>query len=263
LLSTYIICDHYQIAIYSTIQYKGAAITDRAERISKAEFLKPILFIFIPFFVKLKAHRMDRLPINELQRIVHVLLLIMVFHGLAAASDSTLTDRRIAKIRALAKDLSSIQFTDGMVKGDSTTLVAAYRSMLQKYFPRNVLTAEFNMLYPLRVFHHISQKYGLDSTAFRMPDAAKDSLVDIRPLKHYSANTVIMYFAMYGSEWEGFYFAFREASDELIFLLDAGGENDDYRRKKIFLDKISEMYQVNSSATQSNRLATIKPFRFV
>ena len=43
---------------------------------------------------------------------------------------------------------------------------------------------------------------------------------------------------MYGEEFEGFYFEFKINSDELIYLIEAGGSSEDYRKKKKFLNNI-------------------------
>jgi len=113
--------------------------------------------------------------VRGLKYIVPVFFFTVIFHGNTAASDSSLMERRIAKISALAEDLSSIQFTERMIKGDSAAVALAYGAVFQKYFPRKVVTQEFNMLYTLGVFHHLRQKIGLDSTAFAMPDPAKEN----------------------------------------------------------------------------------------
>ena len=43
---------------------------------------------------------------------------------------------------------------------------------------------------------------------------------------------------MYGDDWEILYFAFKENSDQLICLIDAGGENEWYNRKKHFINDL-------------------------
>jgi hypothetical protein len=43
---------------------------------------------------------------------------------------------------------------------------------------------------------------------------------------------------MYDNDFEMFYFSFREGSDQLLYLIEAGGDPEFYRRKKEFMNAL-------------------------
>ncbi|RYZ51828.1 MAG: hypothetical protein EOP49_10865 [Sphingobacteriales bacterium] len=168
-----------------------------------------------------------------------VLILLLFFLSNASfGSDSTLYKLRIAKVKALFTDLAKLPPIRIQSIKDTGLLSTYYVEVLNKHLPHPASGGDYKLAYSAYELHVVSNTLPVDSLLLAYPDPAKDSLADTRSFTYYLANTVILYFPMYGGNWEGAYFSFKEESDELIFLLTAGGDPMDYRRKKEFLNTV-------------------------
>lgn len=169
------------------------------------------------------------------KNIFFILFLVLISQS-AFANDSTLLERRIAKIKSLAGDLKLLPDFSNSIYSDTSKLFSFYRSVETKYFQPSLSDSIYKNTFGISGFHSISSYP--DSLIFRYPDPAKDSITDVSKLTNYLSNTVILYYPMYGSEWELFYFVFKKDSDQLVRIIEAGGEKEEYRFKKQFIDKI-------------------------
>ena len=173
----------------------------------------------------------------DCKKITFSVLFVLLFQFLLA-NDSTLFLKRISKIKSLARELGSLGHPLVKPIADSVDIINFYSSIEKKYFGQNLKSKEYKISYALHDFREIVNDLGIDSLILRYPDAKIGSVTDVKELHDYLANTVILYFPMYEMEFEGFYFAFQKKSDNLMYLIEAGGEDAEYRRKKLFLNQI-------------------------
>jgi hypothetical protein len=155
------------------------------------------------------------------------------------ASDSTLFNKRLTKIKTLSEELAILPMPLFREAADTINLIGLYKHIELKYLAAPFKDPQFNTLVALRYLHElISTDSNMSEFKFQYPDPEKDSVVDVRYLIGYLNNTIICYFRMYNEDWELFYFSFKENSDQLIYLIEAGGEPDWYKRKKYFMDRL-------------------------
>ena len=163
------------------------------------------------------------------------------FLGLLAAlnvkaNDSTLTKLRIDKINALSQELRSIPLPFFRTLSDSIHLIHAYKDIESRFFAPPLTSPDFKIYYSLALMHKLVKDSGMTSFKLLYPNPKIDSVVAVQEFTGYIQNTLIAYYRMYDEEWEMFYFAFKEGSDQLIYIIEAGGDPEWYYRKKYFLD---------------------------
>jgi hypothetical protein len=154
------------------------------------------------------------------------------------ANDSTLLMQRIEKIEVLIKELKMLPLPRIKEASDTINLIETYKEIEPRFFIPPFTVPEFNIRYALGYLHHMVCDLEIDSIKLRYPDPKLDSVVNVSGLLGYLKNTVIVYYHMYGADYEMFYFSFKEGSDQLIYLIEAGGEPEWYSRKKHFMDKL-------------------------
>jgi hypothetical protein len=157
---------------------------------------------------------------------------------LVHANDSVLYNKRIQLIRALSKNLAILSVPVFKDLSDTTNLFNYYKEIESKYFFPPFISSEFRIRLSLVYLHRMVQDPGIDSFKIFYPDPTKDTIASVKELSGYLNNTLIAYIDMYYDNWEMFYFAFKEGSDQLIYLIEAGGDSNRYRQKKQFLNSL-------------------------
>lgn len=157
-------------------------------------------------------------------------------------NDTTLYKRRVIKIKALAKWLNerpNIRLNN--IADTSQNFWKTYDTAINTFFDRNFLNPNFNLKIAVYSFDYFLPMFNIDSFILKTPNALKDTLIDIEKYPSYKENTLIFYLPMYEEQFEGFYFTFKSNSDKLIYLIEAGGSNEDYIKKKKFLNNLQKL----------------------
>lgn len=170
----------------------------------------------------------------------HLILLIALNIGATCyGCDTTLYNKRVEKIKTLALWLNERpnfrlnSFADTSLKSWKT-----YDTAINLFFDKGFLNSQYNLRAAIYTFDYMLPMFPLDSFVLKIPKISSDTLIDVGDYTSYSKNTLIFYLPMYGEEFEGFYFEFKNNSDTLIYLIEAGGSNEEYKRKKKFLNNI-------------------------
>lgn len=166
-------------------------------------------------------------------------IVFLLFTFINQNDDTTLLENRRQKIIKLFADLRKAPRIDSedYPKKEEFEI---YRPLERMYFKPPKASSEFSILEDLYQIQGLAFHYD-DSTVnfqLRYPNPRIDSITDVSKLHGYLKNVLILYASMYDNEWEMCYFAFKPESDQLIWMISAGGESDVYRRKKHFLNEL-------------------------
>ena len=154
-------------------------------------------------------------------------------------SDTTLYQKRVEKIKALAQWLNERpDYKLNNVADTSLKSWKIYDTAINLFFDKAFLNSQFNLKTAVYSFDYLLPTFPLDSFILKVPKVSSDTLIDVGDYSSYTKNTLIFHLPMYGEEFEGFYFEFKNNSDKLIYLIEAGGTNKDYKEKKKFLNNI-------------------------
>ena len=164
--------------------------------------------------------------------------LLLAFLPVQATEDSTLLKRRIDKIMLLKKALQAIPLVGFREVADTILLQEAFKEVEPRFFAPPFRDPVFNIRHALGMLQHFLHSSEKDTFKLQYPDPTKDTNLYINGLTGYLKNTVIAYFHMYDNDFEMFYFSFREGSDQLLYLIEAGGDPEFYRRKKEFMNAL-------------------------
>ena len=113
-----------------------------------------------------------------------------------------------------------------------------YDTAINLFFDKAFLNSQYNLKAAIYTFDYILPRFPIDSFILKTPRVSSDTLIDLGDYTSYFNNTLIFYLPMYEEEFEGFYFGFKTNSDKLIYLIEAGGSSEDYKKKKKFLNNI-------------------------
>ena len=163
--------------------------------------------------------------------------LLVLLNLSVQATDSSLLKKRIEKINSLVNELKALSLSE-IKKDRDTTILKLFRKIEACHFAPPLNDPQFNITISLVSLRGIVKDSGMNIFKVSYPDPSRDSIVDVKKLSGYLNNTLIAYVNMFNDDWELFYFAFKEDSDQLIYLIEAGGEQELYRRKKEFLNKL-------------------------
>jgi hypothetical protein len=157
-------------------------------------------------------------------------------------NDTTLYKKRVIKIKALAQWLNERpNFRLNNMADTSQNFWKTYDTAINTFFDRAFLSSQFNIKTAIYYFDYMLPMFKLDSFILTTPNTLRDNLIDIKNYPSYTNNTLIFYLPMYDEEFEGFYFSFKKNSDKLIYLIEAGGSNEDYKMKKKFLNNLQKL----------------------
>ena len=172
-----------------------------------------------------------------------IILFVTLFLVLGCyGNDTTLYRKRVIKIKELAQWLNERpNFKLNSIKDTSQNFWKTYDTAINTFFDRNFLNPKFNLKTAVYSFDYILPMFNIDSFILKTPNALKDTLIDIKKYPLYKKNTLIFYLPMYEEQFEGFYFTFKSNSDKLIYLIEAGGSNEDYIEKKKFLNNLRKL----------------------
>jgi hypothetical protein len=168
-----------------------------------------------------------------------ILFIVLSIGTSCYGSDTTLYHKRVGKIKALAQWLNERpNFKLNSIADTSLKSWETYDTAINLFFDKAFLNSQFNLKTAVYTFDYILPLFPLDSFVLKIPKVLSDTLIDEGDYTSYTKNTLIFYLPMYGKEFEGFYFEFKNNSDKLIYLIEAGGSNEEYKKKKKFLNNI-------------------------
>lgn len=152
-------------------------------------------------------------------------------------SDTTLYHKRVKKIKTLALWLNERpNFRLNSLADTSMNALKIYDTAITLFFDKPLLKSQFNLKEAMYTFDYMLPWIPIDSFILKIPIVSIDTLIDEGDYTYYSKNTIIFYLPMYGEEYEGFYFGFKANSDKLVYLIEAGGSIEEYKKKKNFLN---------------------------
>jgi hypothetical protein len=153
------------------------------------------------------------------------------------ANDSTLLQQRMAKIGSLTAWLKQLPAPAFHSDGDSTNVWKAYaitrNNFFRKPYPKSPAEWRFGLFY----YHDLVFDSG--NMKVELPDLKASSKLTPDSSRFFLDNALVLYATVDDFKFEVVYFLFEPGTDELIFILEAGGDEAEYQRKMTFLNSLS------------------------
>jgi hypothetical protein len=169
--------------------------------------------------------------------------LLLVMSASVYGNDSTLHQQRMARIKQLAEWLGNhpFPFVSNAITVDSIKACSLYDTAMGLFLSKSPIEEKLHPKSGLFYLDRLLNKLPVNDMLLKQPHPERETTAEVKSFTSYLRNTIVLYLPMYNEEFEGIYFAFADNTADLIYILEAGGEERDYVAKKRFLNSLKAM----------------------